>query len=121
MTASPTVKVSTFWASLALTIILAAGGNYVLISNKLSVLEVQVANYQTQMVAITERVDELQTQVLHRTDDRFRRQDWEREEAQINARFNAVIAEMSRKFDSLEVKLDTIINMELAASIPLAR
>ena len=110
MTTSPTVKVSTFWASLAFTIILAAGGNYVLISNKLSVLETQVANYQRQMVSMAERVDDLQSQVLTRTDDRFRRQDWEREEAQINARFNAVVAEMSRKFDSLEGKLDVIIN-----------
>jgi len=110
MTTSPSVKISTFWGSLAVTVLLAAGGNYVLISNQLSVLETQVANYQRQMVSLAERVDDLQTQVLTRTDDRFRRQDWEREEAQINARFNAVIAEMSRKFDSLETKLDTIIS-----------
>ena len=110
MTTSPTVKISTFWLSLAVAIFGSAGAQYVLISNKLSVLEVQVANYQTQMIAVTERVDDLQTQVLTRTDDRFRRQDWEREEAQINARFNAVVAEMSRKFDALEGKLDVIIN-----------
>jgi len=110
MTTSPSVKVSTFWGSLAVTILLAAGGNYVLISNKLSILETQVTNYQRQMMQLSERVDGLHEQVITRTDDRFRRQDWEREEAQINARFNAVIAEMSRKFDSLEAKLDTIIN-----------
>lgn len=110
MTTSPSVKVSTFWASLAATVLLAAGGNYVLISNKLSILETQVQNYQLQMLGLTERVDDLQSQVLTRTDDRFRRQDWEKEEAQINARFNAVMSEMSRKFDGLESKLDVIIN-----------
>lgn len=110
MTTSPSVKISTFWASLALTVLLAAGGNYVLISNKLSILETQVHNYQRQMLSISERVDDLQSQVLIRTDDRFRRQDWEKEEAQINARFNAIVAEMGRKFDSLEDKLDVIIN-----------
>ena len=110
MTTSPSVKVSTFWASLAMTVLLAAGGNYVLISNKLSVMETQIANYQTQMISLTERVDDLQTQVLRRMDDRFRRQDWEKEEAQINARFNAIVSEMGRKFDSLEDKLDVIIN-----------
>ena len=110
MTTSPSVKVSTFWGSLAVTVLLAAGGNYVLISNKLSILETQVSNYQRQMISIAERVDGLQEQVLVRTDDRFRRVDWEREEAQINARFNAVVSEMGRKFDSLENKLDVIIN-----------
>jgi len=110
MTTSPSVKVQTFWGSLAVTVLLAAGGNYVLISNKLSILETQVANYQRQMISIAERVDSLQEQVLVRTDDRFRRQDWEREEAQINERFNAIISEMGRKFDSLDQKLDTIIN-----------
>ena len=110
MTTSPSVKVSTFWVSLAVTILLAAGGNYVLISNKLSILETQVTNYQHQMMQLSERVDGLHQQVITRTDDRFRREDWEREEAQINARFNAVISEMSRKFDSLEDKLDVIIN-----------
>lgn len=111
MTSSPnTLRVNAILIGPALAIILGALGNYVLISNKLSVLETHVETYQKQMVEISRRVDDLQSQVLSRTDDRFRRQDWEREEAQINARFNAIVAEMSRKFDSLENKLDVIIN-----------
>ena len=110
MTTTPTVKISTFWGSLAITILLAAVGNYVLISNKLSILETQVANYQRQMTSTIERVDSLQQQMLQRTDDRFRRVDWEREEAQINAKFASMQEEMSRKFDRLEEKLDVILN-----------
>ena len=109
MTAPASVRVSTFWISLAFTVLLAAVGNYVLISNKLSILETQVANYQTQLINTIERVDSLQNQIVTRTDDRFRRGDWEREEAQINAKFATMQAEMARKFDRIEEKLNVIV------------
>lgn len=56
------------------------------------------------------RIEQTSLRLIERTEDRFTRENWEIEEAKINARFERMHADMNRNADSQSRKLDAILS-----------
>ena len=95
MTAADTVKIRTFWLSILAAVALPGLFNYATMS---AVVEQLSVGQEQNALAIRE----IQQDILRRTDERFRRSDWEKEEAKLNHEMDRLHEEVNRLMDKVD-------------------
>lgn len=95
MTQSDTVRIRTFWISILAAVAFPAILNYGYMSAVIDQLE----HGQRQNA---NSITSLQEQILTRTDSRFRREDWEKEEQKIEEEFRRLHKEINRTMDKID-------------------
>ena len=95
MTQSDTVRIRTFWISIIAAVAFPAILNYGYMTAVVDQLEHGQRQNATAIALI-------QQQILDRTVSRFRREDWEKEEAKIEEEFRRLHTEINRTMDKID-------------------
>ena len=107
------VRIKTFWASVILAIVLPALGQFMYFSNNLARFEERLVNVTSlasdNKVFLSALARDTSDKFLERTDERFRKSDWEKQEVKLEARFTSIqnqILDQNRQTTENLVRLD---------------
>lgn len=113
------IRIRTFWISIIVAIVLPAAAQFFVFKQNQAVLSEKLEQIAERTIENKNDIsllnDRLTTSILERTDDRFRRSDWEREEIRIDDRFTqmhqqilTLTNEMVQGRRRIEAKIDTL-------------
>ena len=91
------VKVSTFWVSVGAAIVVPAIAQYVTIQSDITIIAERQGAVMTKLDKMEEN---LYVEIIGRTNDRFTSEDWQREEARLNAKYEKLEQQIKKLSDA---------------------
>lgn len=110
-----TVRIRTFWISIAMAVLIPGFVNWAQNERFQERVDLHIEVMTKQLTAQSERTltleNRLTEEMLTRTDERFRRTDWEREESEINEKFARLIDEDNKLHREINRAIEKIDEM----------